>query len=85
MVMVVAWPLPGVPVAMVVTQPMPGVRGIHLHHFPRHLVRPLLPDHQGPVVSSVRPGVVVQAGRPLLLLRGLLGRPVLLVVEGYTG
>ena len=83
--MVATRPLPGVPVAMVVAQPLPGFRGVHLHHLRRRLVRLLLADRQGPGVSTVHSVVVAQWGRPLPLRLGLLGRPVLWGVGGYTG
>ena len=74
-VVVVAQPLPGVPVVVMVTQPLPGVPvGRHRRRPPARL---LLPDCRGLRVSTVHSVVGAQGGRPLLLYPGLLGRPVL--------
>ena len=84
-VMLVTRLLPGVPVAMVVTRPLSGVPVVSLRHLRRPPVRLLLLDHRGSGVSTVRPVVGAQGGRPLLLLPGLPGRPVLWGVGGCTG
>ena len=63
---VVAQPLPGVPVAVLVTQPLPGVRGFRRHRH-RRLVRLQLPGRRGPSVSKDLPVVGVQVVSPPLL------------------
>ena len=77
-------PLPGVPVDVVLAQPLTGVPGVRLRHLCRP-VRLLLPGHQGLGVATVLRGVEVQVGRPLLLPRGLPGRPVLWEGGGCMG
>ena len=93
---VVALPLPGVPVVVMMTQSLPGVPVVVMMTQPlpgvpvvRHRRRPparlLLPDRRGPRVSTVHSVVGAQGGRPLQLLPGLPGRPVPWGVGGYTG
>ena len=95
-VVVVAQPLPGVPVVVMVTQPLPGVpvevmtqpppgvpvvRRRHRRRFPARL---LLHDRRDPMISTVRSVVGAHGGRPLLLHPDLPGRPVLWGVGGCT-
>ena len=82
-VVVVAQPLPGVPVVVMMAQPLPGVPVVRRCRRP--LARLRLPDRRGPRVSTVHSVVGAQEGRPLQLPPGLLGRPVLWGVGGYTG
>ena len=54
-------PLPGVPVDVVLAQPLSGVPVIRLRRL-RRPVRLLLPGHQGLGVSTVLQGVEVHGG-----------------------
>ena len=85
MVVMVTPPLPGDPMGVMVTQPPPGVPVVRRRHRRRPPARLILPDRRGPRVSTVHSVVGAQGGRPLLLYPGLLGRPVLWGVGGYTG
>ena len=64
---VAAQSLPGVPVEVVVAQPLPGVRGVHLHRH-RRPVHLQLPGRLGPGVSTGLPVVEFQVVGPPLLL-----------------
>ena len=83
-VVMMTQPQPGVPVVVMMTQPLPGVPVVR-HRRRRLPGRLLLPDRRGPRVSTVHSVVGVQGGRPLQLRSRLPGRPVPWEVGGYTG
>ena len=72
--------VPGVPLAPQLPE-VQVVRDLLLRH-PVHL---LLLGHPGSVVSTVLQVAGVPVGHPPLPPRGLPGRPVRYVTEGYTG